>query len=127
VEQLQSENTFDVAIDFELPDTDALSLAGAIRQLPDDPALHSLLVTSARPRVGDPGAVQTRISASIYKPSRPRRLFEARSQTFDSKTCFPSNSTGIIDVRPVVCGSSSAAILMADDNRINQKVGRGFL
>jgi CheY-like chemotaxis protein len=80
VEQLQWENTFDAVIDFELPDTEALSLAGAIRQLPDDPALQSLLVTSGRPRVGDPGAVQT-ISASIYEPTRPRRLFEALSRT----------------------------------------------
>jgi len=51
--ELQSANAFDAAIiDFELPETDALSLAETIRNLPGGQSLHLLLLTSVRLRVG---------------------------------------------------------------------------
>jgi signal transduction histidine kinase len=126
--QLQSEEAFDAAIiDFELPDTDALSLAEEIRKLPGGQALHLLLLTSVRLRVGDPRAAQTRISVSIHKPIRPRQLFDALSQTFDRRPASLRTAPAAMAFDPLFASRLPLRILMADDNRINQKVGRGFL
>jgi len=128
MEQLQSESAFDAAIiDFELPDTDTLSLAETIRKLPGGQAVHLLLLTSVRLRVGDPRAVQARISASIHKPIRPRQLFEALSQTFDRRPASVRTAPAVMAFDPSFATRLPLRILMADDNRINQKVGRGFL
>ena len=128
LEQLKSDNVFNAAIiDFELPDTDALSLAEAIRKLPGCQALHLLLLTSVRLRVGDPRAAQTRILASIHKPIRPRQLFEALSQTFDRRPASLRTAPSVMTFDPLFASRLPLRILMADDNRINQKVGRGFL
>jgi signal transduction histidine kinase len=128
MEQLQPGNSFDAAIvDFELPDTDPLSLAEAIRRLPGGQALHLLLLTSVRLRAGDPRVFQTRISASIHKPIRPRQLFEALSQTFDRRPASLRTAPAVMAFDPSFATRLPLRILMADDNRINQKVGRGFL
>ena len=128
LEQLQSANAFDAAIiDFELPETDTLSLAEIIRNLPGGQSLHLLLLTSVRLRVGDPRAAQARISASIHKPIRPRQLFEVLSQTFDRRPASLRTAPAVMAFDPLFASRHPLRILMADDNRINQKVGRGFL
>jgi CheY-like chemotaxis protein len=125
---LQLENTFDAAIiDLELPDTDALSMAEAMRKLPGGQALDLLLLTSARLRVGDVRVAQTRISASIHKPIRPIQLFDALSQSFDRRPASQRKPPATMAFDPLLASRIPLRILMADDNRINQKVGRGFL
>ena len=127
-ERLRLENAFDAAIiDVELPETDALSTAEALRKLPAGQALHLLLLTSVRLRVDDLRAAQTGVSVSIHKPIRPRQLFDALVQSFDRRPAFLRKAPTVMAFDPLLASRLPLRILMADDNRVNQKVGRGFL
>ena len=93
---LRQDTPFDAAIlDFQLPGTDGLSIAESIRELPDRDSLKLLLLTSVHLRAGDPRAAATHISASIYKPIRPKQLLDALSQSFDRR--LTSVCDGAID------------------------------
>jgi CheY-like chemotaxis protein len=127
LERLQQKDAFDGAIlDFQLPDMDGLSLAAAVRQLPGGESLHLLLLTSVHLRAGDPRAAATRVSASIYKPIRPKQLLEALSQSFDRREVSYRGAASLM-FDPSFASRLPLRILMADDNRVNQKVGSRFL
>jgi signal transduction histidine kinase len=128
LEQLKQENTFDAAIlDFQLPDTDGLSLAIAARELPGGESLHLLLLTSVHLRAGDLRAAAARVSVSIYKPIRPKQLLNALSQSFDGRAASYRNAPAALTFDPSFASRLPLRILMADDNRVNQKVGSRFL
>jgi len=128
LERLQQKDAFDGAIlDFQLPDMDGLSLAAAVRQLPGGESLHLLLLTSVHLRAGDPRAAATRVSASIYKPIRPKQLLDALSQSFDRRATSHRKAPASLMFDPSVASRLPLRILIADDNRVNQKVGSRFL
>jgi signal transduction histidine kinase len=128
LERLQQEHAFDAAIlDFQLPDTDGLSLALAARELPGGESLDLLLLTSVHLRAGDPRAAAARISVSIYKPIRPKQLLDALSQSFDRKEASYRAAPAALTFDPSFASRLPLRILIADDNRVNQKVGSIFL
>jgi hypothetical protein len=85
LERLREENAFRRRYsEFpNLPHAAGFSLAAAVRELPGGGSLHLLPLTSARRRTGDPQAGAARLSASVYKPIRPKQLSDALSQSFD--------------------------------------------
>jgi signal transduction histidine kinase len=128
LQQLQSETPFDaVILDHELPGTDGLSLAEAVRGLPGCQHMHLLLLTSVHLRAGDERTAQARISGSIYKPIRPGQMFDAMSQSFDPRPSALRKLPAITAFDPSFASRLPLRILMADDNTVNQRVGRGFL
>jgi CheY-like chemotaxis protein len=125
---LRQDNNFDAAIlDFQLPETDGLSIAESIRELPGRDSLKLLLLTSVHLRVGDPRAAATRISASVYKPIRPRQLLDALSQSFDRRLTSARKAPATLVFDPAFASRYPLRILVADDNRVNQKVASSFL
>jgi signal transduction histidine kinase len=129
LKELRRENAFDGAIlDFQFPDSDGYALVAEARKLPGGESLRLLPLTAEHLRDHDWRTAAGRLSAQIYKPIRPHQLFDALNQTFD-QTRSPSART--VPAVPTFDPSFSARlplrILMADDNRVNQKVGSIFL
>jgi len=125
---LQADKFFDCAIlDLQLPEMDGLSLAEAVRKLPDCQALRILLLTSVHLRAGDPRASAAGVSISVYKPIRPRQLLEALGQAFDPQRHSVRKvvSTSMFD--PLMGSRLPLRILLADDSQVNQKVGQALL
>ena len=125
---LRQEIAFDAAIlDFQLPGTDGLSIAESIRELPGRDSLKLLLLTSIHLRPGEPRAAAARVSASIYKPIRPKQLLDALSQSFDRRLTSARKAPQTLVFDPAFASRHPLRILVADDNRVNQKVASSFL
>lgn len=125
---LREDRTIEAAIlDFQLPGVDGYSLVEAVRRLPYGQSFPILLLTSVHLRAGDPRAAAARVSVSIYKPIRPGQLFEALTQSFDRRQTSPRKAPAASAFDSSFASRLPLRILMADDNRVNQKVGSRFL
>ena len=113
-------------LDFQLPGVEGYSLVEAMRRLPGGQSLHILLLTSVHLRAGDPRAAAARVSVSIYKPIRPGQLFEALTQSFDRRLTSPRKTPAASAFDSSFASRLPLRVLMADDNRVNQKVGSRF-
>jgi len=126
--RLSEDQSFDCAIlDCHLPDMDGLSLAEFLRKLPGAQSLHILLLTSVHLRERNPRAAAAGILASVYKPIRPKQLLEALRHAFDPQrtSIRKAPSTSVFD--PLLGSRLPLRILVADDNRVNQRVGQALL
>jgi signal transduction histidine kinase/BarA-like signal transduction histidine kinase len=125
--RLQQDQTFECAVlDAQLPDMDGLLLAETLSKLPAAQSLDKLLLTSVRLRAGDPRAVAAGISSCVYKPIRPKQLLDALSQVFDRRKNSLRKAPAATAFDPLLASRLPLRILMADDCRVNQKVGQGF-
>jgi len=126
--RLQEDKSFDCAIlDFQLPDMDGLSLAESVRKSPGGESLIILLLTSVHLRAGDPRAAAAAISVSVYKPIRPKQLMEALRHAFDPQRTSMRKASSTSAFDPILGSRFPLRILVADDNRVNQKVGQALL
>jgi CheY-like chemotaxis protein len=116
-----------VILDFQLPVIDGLTLAEKIRTIAGGEALRLLLLTSMHLRAKDPRAAAAGVSVFVYKPIRPRQVLAALRQSFDQRVNSPEKSAAAQVVDSSFAVRFPLRILMADDNRINQKVGSSFL
>src|SRR5262249_14821962 len=124
IDRMKQGDPFDaVILDYQLPEVNGLALAEEIRKLPNRSSLRLLLLTSTHLRAGDPRAAAARISVSIYKPIRPRQLMNALSQSFDARLTSDRKAQVVQISDPSFATRLPLRILMADDNRVNQKVG----
>jgi signal transduction histidine kinase len=128
ISRLQEDKSFDCAIlDFELPDMDGVLVAEAARKLPGGESLIILLLTSVHLRAGDPRAAAAVISGSVYKPIRPKQLLETLKQAFDPQRTSMRKASSTAAFGPLLGSRFPLRILVADDNRVNQKVGQALL
>ena len=128
LELLHPHHTFDAAIlDFQLPGMDGISFAESVRNLPGCQSLRLLPLTSIHLRAGDPRAAAAHVSMSVYKPIRPKQLLDALSQSFNQRLTSSQKTPAGQDFDPSFASRLPLRILLADDNRVNQKVGRIFL
>jgi signal transduction histidine kinase/BarA-like signal transduction histidine kinase len=124
---LQLDQTFECAVlDAQLPDMDGLLLAETLSKLPAAQSLDKLLLTSVRLRAGDSQAAAAGISICVYKPIRPKQLLDALSQVFDRRKSSARKGSAAHTFDPLLASRLPLRILMADDCRVNQKVGEGF-
>ena len=126
--RLQEEASFDCAVlDCQLSDMDGLSLAESVRKVPGGQLLCIVLLTSVHLCARDPRAAAAGISASIYKPIRPKQLLEALRHAFDPQTgsIRKTSPTSVFD--PLLDSRLSLRILVADDSRVNQRLGQALL
>ena len=126
--RLSQDKPFDCAIvDFQLPGIDGLALAETVRQFPGCQHLRILLLTSAHLRARDPRALAAGISVSVYKPVRPKQMLESLGQAFDPQSLSVRNTAASSVFDPLMASRLPLRILLADDSRVNQKVGQALL
>ncbi len=116
---------YDCAIlDMHMPEMDGLMLASAIRRGARLADLPLVMLTSLGQR--DPKAEMALFSAFLTKPIKPSRLFNALREIFvDARGDAPEPAGA--SARPdtaLLRRASSLRVLMAEDNAINQRVGR---
>ena len=117
---------FDVAVlDMQMPDMDGARLAAELRKHRDRAALPLVLLTSVGQRhQGADGAAVREFSAWLSKPIKPAALLEALQQVLGERQAaeHPARTAP----RPAA-DEAQRAILVAEDNTINQKVIRQLL
>jgi signal transduction histidine kinase len=128
LDRLREDHSFECAIlDCQLPDIDGLSLAESVRQLPGSASLLILLLTPVHLRARDPRAAAAGISASVYKPIRPKQLLDALRHAFDPQRSSIRKAAPTSAFDPLLGSRLPLRILLADDNRVNQRVGQALL
>jgi len=117
---------FDVAVlDMQMPDMDGARLASELRKHRDRATLPLVLLTSVgqRPQGAD-GETVREFSAWLSKPIKPAALLEALQQVLGERQAAARPARPAPRAAPA---DADAAILVAEDNTINQKVIRQLL
>ena len=119
---------FDVAVlDMQMPDMDGARLAAELRKHRDRAALPLVLLTSVGQRQhGADGEAVREFSAWLSKPIKPAALLEALQQVLGERRAAPRPARPMPAARPPAA-DDGLAILVAEDNTINQKVIRQLL
>jgi CheY-like chemotaxis protein len=126
---LQQGEVFDMAIlDMQMPKMDGLTLAAAIRKQPGYQKLPLIMLTSiGRP---DPSyhVAPVDFAAFLTKPIKQSHLFNVVSRIFSGQPIQvkPSRSTAVQSI-PQLASQFPLRILLAEDNRVNQKVALNLL
>ena len=126
---LQQGEVFDMAIlDMQMPKMDGLTLAAEIRKQPGYQKLPLIMLTSiGRP---DPSyhVAPVDFAAFLTKPIKQSHLFNVVSQIFSGQPIQvkPSHSTSVQSI-PQLASQFPLRILLAEDNRVNQKVALNLL
>ena len=124
---LQRGSAFDLAIlDLQLPEADGLKLAQEIRQLPAGRSLPILLLSSVRLRAGDTRASDAGITVFVYKPIRQSQLRDALQRALEGRS-HARKAPAVSEIDRTLAERLPLRILLADDNRVNQKVAMAFL
>lgn len=126
--RLGGDSSFDcVIVDFQLPDMDGLTLVERIRALQLGRSVRIVFLTSVRLRKGDHRATAADEWVSVYKPIRPRLLLEALRRSFDPQHPSIRKTPSDSKFDPLLSSRLPLRILLADDNRVNQKVSQALL
>ncbi|NEP80386.1 MAG: response regulator [Okeania sp. SIO3B3] len=121
LELLRQKRDFDaIILDWQMLNIDDLTLAKEIRKLQDSRELPLIIVTSLG--VAEQEIVsKINFSAVLTKPIKQSQLYETLDRIFrleQPKTIVESNPTKTIEA----INNSVASILVAEDNRVNQKL-----
>ncbi len=122
--RLQSGEPFDLAVlDMRMPEMDGLTLARAIRALPEGRSLRLLMLSS----VGrsSPDVEQGLFAAMLSKPVKPSHLFDAICGMFSVGE--PESAASSEPETPASAKALQRHILLAEDNPVNQKVALHML
>ena len=123
---LRAGEHFDVAIfDMQMPEMDGVMLAREVRNLPNGQDLPLVLLSSLSQReVIDEKKL---FSAALTKPVKPSQLFDVLAAMF-TEPATPVAAASRIMPRPHgPAPVSSARLLLAEDNAVNQKVALHLL
>ncbi len=112
-----------VLLDHQMPDTDGLGLARSIIAAPELGAPAMILLTSMGERPAAEQLDALRICACEFKPISEIRLREAMFRALGAK---PASTAATISAASIA-EDSTARILVAEDNPVNQKVAMRFL
>lgn len=126
--QVQSgnESAWDaILVDAEMPEMDGLTLVQALRSLPSLHSVKCLFLSSPGNRL-EPSVMRAHgISACLVKPIKRSRMAEALVAAFRMEV--PAESVDSSTSLPTAAVESSARILVAEDNPVNQQVATRML
>jgi len=124
---LRSGEMFDaMLIDLQLPGTDAWQAARDLREIARAPALPVVLLSSVRVRSGDARLQESGVSVFVYKPIRQAQLRDALDRALGGQA-QSRKAPAVSEIDHSLAGRLPLRLLLADDNRVNQKVGSAFL
>jgi PAS domain S-box-containing protein len=125
---------FELAIlDMQMPEMDGLMLAGLIKGDPAISATKLVILTSLGNHM-ETGELKTHcIEACVLKPVKQSRLFDRLAEVMVGHVPRKPTQSGVVRLtfpsksEPVSSARTDVRILLAEDNRINQKVALGLL
>ncbi|MBD2103459.1 PAS domain S-box protein [Leptolyngbya sp. FACHB-261] len=121
---LEQEEAFDLAIlDLQMPDMDGLALAAEIRKLPHCQELPLVMLTSVDRKEFKSQVGQVELAACLSKPIKQAQLHNALTQAFSRQpACGERRGSPAVQSQPKLAEQFPLRILLAEDNRVNQKV-----
>jgi len=129
IELLDRGDEFDVALlDFQMPEMDGITLAQEIRKRRDARALPMILLTSLGTGAGEARARGVSFEAYLAKPVKPSLLLDVISELLTGtgvRTSRRESPAAVIDIELGL--RHPLRILVAEDNRVNQKVAVSML
>jgi CheY-like chemotaxis protein len=122
---LRAGEHFDVGIfDMQMPEMDGVMLAREVRQVPGGEDLPLVLLSSLGQR--EVTAEKKLFAAALTKPVKPSQLFDVLAGMF-TEPVPTVPSTHIVPRTQGPAPASSARVLLAEDNAVNQKVALHLL
>lgn len=122
LEWIQQGNPFDVAIlDMHMPEMDGVTLAKEIRRYRDIQALPLVLFTSLGEREGGADYDVAGFAAHLTKPAKPSQIFDTLMNIFGELE-VQSQEKPAMFFDSEMCKRHPLRILLAEDNKVNQKV-----
>ena len=116
-----------VLLDRELPASDVIEWLHALRAQPATQTLPVLVYSHVRGRIGQlPDTLQAH-GFSLQKPLRRQALFDALSQAFTGDAVANTRVASAPRFDAKLGERLPLRLLLADDNAVNQKVGRALL
>ncbi len=123
LEWLKAGETFDLAlIDLQMPGTDGLELASAIRQMPKSVLLPIVVLTPVGKPSTCPEITNAAVSACLAKPVRPALLQDTLLRVLSGGAPAAQKKPLIVKLDPKLAERLPMRMLVCDDNAINQKV-----
>ena len=117
-----------VLVDLEMPEMDGLALARAIRADPARRPTRLILLTPIGHSVTPDKQIAAGIDACLMKPAKQSRLFDCLIEVLGERPIVATVAG--ISAAPVSQPATIASrlrVLLAEDNRVNQKVALGQL
>ena len=120
---LKAGETFDLAlIDLQMPGTDGLELASAIRQFPKAMMLPIIVLTPVGKPSTCPEITSAAVSACLAKPVKPAMLQETLLRVISGGAPAAQKKPLVVKLDPKLSERLPMRVLLCDDNAINQKV-----
>jgi PAS domain S-box-containing protein len=127
--ELRNGAHFDVAVlDMQMPEMDGVTLALEMRKLPEGASLPLVMLSSLGQR--EAALHANLFAAGLTKPAKPALLFDTLARVINGKpgrTLSPVAVTRPLSSAAVTTPPRSERILVAEDNRVNQKVALSIL
>jgi signal transduction histidine kinase/CheY-like chemotaxis protein len=127
---LRQGEAFDMAIlDMQMAEMDGLTLATEIRKQPSSQTLPLVMLTSIdRPEVADATRILVNFAAFLTKPIKQSHLYNVLSHILGEQPIpvKPAQAT-LPQLNPQLAAQLPLRILIAEDNRVNQKVALHLL
>jgi CheY-like chemotaxis protein len=119
---LREGQLFDVAVlDMHMPDMDGMTLAHEIRKLRSEIEMPLVMLSSLGER--DIAAEAKLFAAFLTKPAKPAQLFDVLAGLFKAEPAeVRPVTTHPFVVAAAAAASRTEAVLLAEDNVVNQKV-----
>jgi PAS domain S-box-containing protein len=122
---IKAGDPFDIAIlDLQMPGMDGFQLAAEIRRHRSPAQLPVVMLTSFG-QIAAPAALG--IAASLVKPVKPQVLFDRLIEVFHGRRVRRCPAADVTTAGENLAESHPLAILIAEDNPVNQRVARLML
>jgi CheY-like chemotaxis protein len=125
---LQAGETFDVALlDLQMPGTDGLALAAAIRNIPGAVKMPIVLLTPVGKQGNCPEIINAAVAACVTKPVKPSQLHEILTRVISGMGPIVEKKPTVSKLDPKLAERMPLRVLLCDDNAVNQKVATRLL
>jgi CheY-like chemotaxis protein len=124
----QNGETFDIAlIDLQMPGMDGFQLSAAIRKFPKAMMTPLILLAPVGKVNNSPEIAGSAAAGCLTKPIRPAQLHETLLRIVSGGAPASQKKPAVVKLDPKLSERLPLAILLCDDNAINQKVATRLL